>query len=151
MNSDSLSRWLSILANLGVLAGIFFLAMEINQNSEFLESEARNSRAQNRIDGNYQIISSPVLLTAITNIQGEKELSPEEAMAIQRFAITNLVSWQLAFEDYSAGLLELSDLPVAGWNNYMQAKYMQEQWYGWGQMNLRPDFILWFETNVIRN
>ena len=33
MNTDQLNKWLTLAANLGVIAGIIFLAMEINQSN----------------------------------------------------------------------------------------------------------------------
>jgi hypothetical protein len=40
MNSENVNRWLSLAANIGVIAGIIFLAIEIRQNQESLD---RNS------------------------------------------------------------------------------------------------------------
>jgi hypothetical protein len=40
MNLENLNKWLSLAANLGVIAGIIFLAIEIRQNQESLD---RNS------------------------------------------------------------------------------------------------------------
>ena len=45
MNLSRLNNWLTLVANLGVLAGIFFLIIEINQNTSQLQSDARATRA----------------------------------------------------------------------------------------------------------
>ena len=37
MNLDNLNKWLTLVANLGVVVGIFFLAIEIRQNQQTLE------------------------------------------------------------------------------------------------------------------
>ena len=39
MNLDDLNKWLTLLANFGVVAGIIFLAIEVRQNQEVLERE----------------------------------------------------------------------------------------------------------------
>ena len=39
MNLDNLHKWLTLLANVGVVAGIFFLAFEIRQNEEMLDRQ----------------------------------------------------------------------------------------------------------------
>ena len=41
MNLDSLNKWLMLAANIGVLAGIVFLGLEIRQNSDALISASR--------------------------------------------------------------------------------------------------------------
>ena len=157
MDNDKLARWLSILANFSVLAGIIFLAVEISQNNDLLESEARNSRAQNRIDGNYQIISSPLLISALAKgnpgtdslTPGTDSLTDEEEVAFRRFVITNFISWQLAYEDYQAGFLNIEDLPLQGWRSYMQNDIYKLVWNGFVQQNLRRDFIDWFSDSIL--
>ena len=41
MKLDQINRWLSLLANVGVIAGIVFLAIEIRQNNENLTVQTR--------------------------------------------------------------------------------------------------------------
>jgi hypothetical protein len=45
MNTDNLNRWLTLGANIGVLIGIIFLALELQQNNELLESQAQETQA----------------------------------------------------------------------------------------------------------
>ncbi|MCP5347658.1 MAG: hypothetical protein R3F41_19085 [Gammaproteobacteria bacterium] len=45
MNTSKLNDWVSILANIGVLIGIVFLIVEIQQNTAELNAEARATRA----------------------------------------------------------------------------------------------------------
>jgi hypothetical protein len=46
MNMDNLNKWLTLVANIGVVAGIVFLAMELQQNTESLENEQRLAVSQ---------------------------------------------------------------------------------------------------------
>lgn len=41
MRIDKLNAWMTLVANLGVVAGLVFVAFEIRQNSELLAVEAR--------------------------------------------------------------------------------------------------------------
>ena len=45
MNTDNLNRWLTLCANIGVVIGIIFLALELQQNNELLESQAQETQA----------------------------------------------------------------------------------------------------------
>ena len=49
MDFDRLNKWLTLVANFGVVAGIFFLAIEVRQNQEILEFDQQlailNARA----------------------------------------------------------------------------------------------------------
>jgi hypothetical protein len=48
MNLDNLNKWLTLLANLGVMAGVIFLAIEVRQNQGMLEETNRLNRFQAR-------------------------------------------------------------------------------------------------------
>ncbi len=49
MDLDKLNKWLTLVANLGVVAGIFFLAIEIRQNQQTLE------QTQTLIERDYEL------------------------------------------------------------------------------------------------
>ncbi len=51
MKNIDLGQTLNTLANVGVIAGIIFLAYELNQNNEFLELEAKATRVHITLDG----------------------------------------------------------------------------------------------------
>jgi hypothetical protein len=44
MDKDNLNKWLTLTANLAVVAGIVFLAFELKQNNELLDAEIRTIR-----------------------------------------------------------------------------------------------------------
>jgi hypothetical protein len=52
VNLDSINRWLGVLANLGVLIGIFVVVIEVNQNTTAIETDIAWSRAQWVLDYN---------------------------------------------------------------------------------------------------
>ena len=56
MDGDKLNRWVTLLANLGVIAGIVFLGIEIRQNNALLEAEAGYKSAQNRASNSILLI-----------------------------------------------------------------------------------------------
>ena len=50
MTADSLNRWLTLAANLGVLVGIILLLAELNQNATMMDAQIPNERASQGID-----------------------------------------------------------------------------------------------------
>lgn len=46
MASDQLSKWLTLLANIGVLAGLAILILEIRQNNEIAMAQIEQSRSE---------------------------------------------------------------------------------------------------------
>jgi hypothetical protein len=54
MNSDRLTRWLTLGANLGVLAGIILILFELNQNADLMRAQmiqARTDQITAKYDG----------------------------------------------------------------------------------------------------
>ena len=49
MNKIDLGQTITILANVGVIAGIVFLGIELQQNNELLSSQIRSTRVENRL------------------------------------------------------------------------------------------------------
>jgi len=45
MELQKLNHWLTLLANLGVIAGIIFLAVELRQNNEMMRAQTRSQLA----------------------------------------------------------------------------------------------------------
>ena len=45
MDEDKVNKWLTLGANIGVLIGIIFLAVEIRQNTEMTRAQITQSRA----------------------------------------------------------------------------------------------------------
>lgn len=59
MNMDGVNRWLTLAANLGVIAGIGFLAIEISQNTQSLDESRKLSAAeayQSRADATREML-----------------------------------------------------------------------------------------------
>lgn len=50
MNTDKLNKWLSLIANTGVLVSIIFLALEINQTNQIANAQFLNENLVGRID-----------------------------------------------------------------------------------------------------
>ena len=50
MKKIDLGQSMTILANLGVIAGIFFLAVEVQQNTGMMEAQTRDSVTSKQIE-----------------------------------------------------------------------------------------------------
>ena len=75
-----LSEIISVLANIGVLAGILFLALELRQNNRLPSAQARYSLRQYRSDIADTIMSPHVLQATHRYSRGE-DVTPAERSA----------------------------------------------------------------------
>ena len=103
-----------------------------------------------RIDGLTEYLSSPDLIRARLKDVNRSGLSPEEAVILEAFWSTVLVRWQYIYGEYRAGLIELEDIPLAGWRGTM-SNYpsMMSLWESSKGMDYRPDFVQWMEEFVV--
>ena len=80
MKKIDFGQMFAILANVGVLVGIVFLAVEIQQNSEALGVQARQDRQNVRRSIMTRTVDNPELGRALYKAQNGEEpaLRPEE-------------------------------------------------------------------------
>ena len=94
MDSDRLNRWLTLLANLGVIAGIVVLVIEIQQANRIAiaskEIEVSNSFASI----NESIYSDPILAELLVKLTAHNPtLTPAEEEQISSFVSRMHNSW----------------------------------------------------------
>jgi len=90
MYLDNLNKWLTLLANLGVLAGIIFLAIEIGQNTAAINRQAANDRIS-RVMAPY-IRDIPEIYEKIKVVDGA-EPTIERFKSIYSLNTQEAVSW----------------------------------------------------------
>jgi hypothetical protein len=149
MKKVSLGQTISILANLGVIAGIVFLAIELRQNNELLGMEIRTN-SQNRVAGVTDLLlANPHLIELLHQDPGS--LTPTEHDALVLLGIRNLSNFEIAYEDARRGLTDEALL----------LRRLRSIWYrphlnyamplAWTTFKDRgsPNFVAWVEQNVI--
>ena len=105
MNLDKVNQWLSLLGNLGVIVGIFFLAIELQNNTRATEAQIKNSMTEN-VNSWYMAIGTSEFATNAwykgnNNID---ELTPIELAAYRQIIQTALRNWENEFYQYQVGL-----------------------------------------------
>jgi len=104
---EKLNRWLTLIANLGVVGGLVFVGIEVTQNTNIL-------RASMSAEMTTQWITNT---TALANDEGLAEiyyqtlvdpdsLTPQAALRINSWSIASLKSGEFAFHQWQAGNLD---------------------------------------------
>ncbi|MEE8429569.1 MAG: hypothetical protein V3S33_08730, partial [Gammaproteobacteria bacterium] len=78
MDSNQVKKWLTLIANIGVLFGLALVAFELQQNSELMRIQINQARADAAMLSNEQLFNSPYLPSIILKSQQGSELSGEE-------------------------------------------------------------------------
>jgi len=140
-----------LLANLGVIAGIIFLGVELHQNNELMEAEARAARADRLRATPENVFSDQALADLLVKAGNQEALTESEELRVRSFNLWRLRGREAYFVEYQAGLHP--EPPVDGWNLAFHAKpwsgpSLAESWD-----DVKPqfgdDFVAWMEDNVV--
>jgi uncharacterized protein (TIGR02246 family) len=150
MRKPELTQVIQILANVGVIAGIVFLAVELRQNNETLRAQVRLERAQTRTEGLTELANNPDLIRARLKDSSGAELTPEERHVIDAQWETVLTRWQYVHGEWQAGLIDVEDIPVGAWKRTMSTyPSFYRTWQNDKALSFRRDFAEWMDRNVV--
>jgi hypothetical protein len=105
VNSDRLNRWLTLAANVGVLVGIVFLALEIRQNSDHLALQLEFAVPTQKIfEMNRDLMDPSVARIMAIAIETPAELTFEQGLVASSFILNALNEWEDRYLLHKAGL-----------------------------------------------
>jgi hypothetical protein len=115
MDSDRLNRWLTLGANLGVLVGIVFLAIEIRQNSDLARLQFSDERRSTWQQGELVVFGVSIAEVWEKSVLNPESLSLADTRILDAYLAFQLTNSSRAFDLEKAGLL-----PAGTTNQWMQ-------------------------------
>ena len=108
MDSDRLNRWLSLIANIGVVVGLFLLIAEVNHASRLAEVDAYQTRIRDIQELNIQIAMSESLAGILSKAddEGIESLSPSELRRVRAWYGAIMRGMQGQYYQYQNGFLD---------------------------------------------
>ena len=103
MNSSKINEWLTLVANIAVVGGIIFLAIEVRQNNELLRSESRQALVTNDVASlaaNFQNAD------VFAKLVSESEMSAEDQLRLSFMFALDLRNREFEYFQYINGLLD---------------------------------------------
>lgn len=100
MKKMDLGATINTLANLGVIAGIIFLAVELKQNNQLLQMEAKATLSEYMQNGWDRIASDPHLVDLFIKDRNGQPLSESEVMRLNSFWMGYLIRMEWQFEHF---------------------------------------------------
>ena len=149
MNTDNLNKWLTLAANLGVIAGILFLAIEIQQNNEALGLQARLDREDVIRAGLQKRMVNPDLLSATARALANEDLNNQDILILNELNTTTLTDFYMVFQQVQDGFLEESTISKNRWRDVYFSYPLMSDTYNQQQRFFSPEFNKWFGENVI--
>ena len=115
MKADSVKKWMSLGANLGVVIGLFLLILELNQNSDLARaqihqarSDAQVSRLEDRADTEHlaPLLEKMQLFGGFENLSSIDEFTPEELFRYRVFLQARHQDYDNLFYQYQQGYID---------------------------------------------
>ena len=106
MKKIDLGQTIGIFANVGVIAGIIFLAIELRQNNQLLQAEAIGTALETRIERQDIQLNNPHLVALIVKNRKGQPLTDEERHTVGKLHARGLLGWQKDFFLFQQGILD---------------------------------------------
>jgi len=106
VDATKLARWISLGANVGVLAGIILLVVELNQNREMMRAQIRHELAMGIVDLLQTPASNEQLAGVLYRAHSGDELTEEEQFQFELRSNALLRYWEDVHYQYRAGLYD---------------------------------------------
>ena len=108
MRKIDLGQTITILANVGVIAGIIFLGFELQQNQRMMMAQTRNEISRTSIELQQSNREPTQASVIVRGIRGES-LTEEESFQFARWAAVTLEFWENVDYQYRQGLFDAEE------------------------------------------
>ena len=138
-----------LLANLGVIAGIAFLGIEVKQNNDLLAAESSITYMMFRVGVNERWADDAELMDLRIKSSANQDLSPEEDVRLRYDAQSVFAYWAWVFESSQTGRLQELREDTNAWINTMQRyPYFRDAWQN-NKSTYPESFVIYMDENVL--
>jgi len=115
MKADSVNRWLTLSANIGVVIGLILLLIELDQNSDLVRVQIHQARSDTWVSDRTEFADTEYLLPAYRKFisaggpvdpSAMDELDPVESARVYRYLEARLGDYDNLFYQYEQGYLD---------------------------------------------
>ena len=152
MKISAINESVSLIANIGVIGSILFLGLEMQQNTEMMQSQTRNSIVENQLSFYERGIENNDFAKVISEKRLDPSLYPFESPKGFQYALfvaSLLRMWENEFYQYQIGLFD-SDEFEARTNTWKQEMSVTANLGIWrsSENMYAPDFRNYLNTMI---
>ena len=148
MKKIDFDRSIHVLANVGVIAGIVFLGVEMHQNNEALEIQARLERESSLRTAMARRAQNPDLIRALASARRGDALTEEDAVVLEMESQATLTDWRLVFMLVRDGIIDESSIPIPLWRRIYRDPGFADVWSE-TKDGYPEEFVDFMETNIV--
>jgi hypothetical protein len=105
MKSNQINKWLTLVANIGVIFGLILVAYELQQNSELMRIQINQTRADSAMASNEHSFNSDYIPPIVAKVLQGDDLSTEERIRFTDYFRAMNRNQDNVLSQYDAGML----------------------------------------------
>ena len=142
MKKIDLGQFLSILANFGVLIGIFLLVYELNQNRVVAEAQTRSEITQNIVHLTEMMTQTEMGMTIYEKRRNGQSLDVREQIWQRGASRATFRHWENVHYQYRAGLFSDQELDTyrVYWRDVTRCRPWQRGFWASNKAQFNPEF-----------
>ena len=148
MKKLDLGQTINTLANVGVIAGIVFLGLELQQNNLLLRNQARYVLMDNIVTANTRWAENAELMDVRVKAINGEPLSQAEILRLVADSAAVFANWAWEYDQYRLGLMDA--IPEAYRGHLSRQPYRVEHWEQ-NKHTYDPEFVRFMDENVINH
>jgi len=130
MNLDKFNKLLSLIANLGVLVGVFLVAYELQQNRIAIQAQTRSDISSQAVDSALRTTENLPLIEAQLKAQAGDELTPVEERIVAMRNVALFRRWENTHYQIRQGLYspEEAEGQLEAWDRLVDSPHTAQWW-----------------------
>jgi hypothetical protein len=148
VKSIDFSNTVQIVANIGVIAGIVFLALELRQNNELMATEGRFNRVSLVAQQFRTLAEDPDLTELRVRAAKGEPLSDVEQRRIEGALMATFLILQWEFGEFSEDSPEVANIREVQVRNFSTDASYRRFWNDRKEV-FSPEFVRWMDEQVV--
>ena len=145
MKKIDLGQTLSLIANVGVIAGILLLVYELNQNRAMMEAQVRQQVSQGAVDLHFGVAANPDLSEIVVDFSDRcttmDECQTAEEFRFNQWSNATFRTWENAHYQYRLDLYDETEFSAQkeSWRSILTRPGIADRWRS-VRMTYSPEF-----------
>ena len=122
MKISAINETVSLIANIGVIGSIVFLGLEMQQNTEMMQSQTRNSIVENQLSFYERGIEHSELADVRNRLGSGQDIKATEQFQYTFFMLSQMRMWENEFYQFQLGLFDSAEFTARtnAWRRQME-------------------------------
>jgi len=149
MNSGKLNDWLGLLANVGVVVGIIFLVLELQQNRELTQVQIQQDSDATSIELNLVLAESDYFFPLLAKAQRGDALTGTESIRLGYLLRASTQNVESKFIQARNGMLPQQEVnrEITGYTRVVLApNSFYRSWFDQFKFGFEPGFVAYVES-----